>query len=116
MKKITAYVNTLRIHWLVEELETVGVKEIMVTEYFSPTSQISRMQLLCKDDCVGRIRSIIHKLGTMGAAGDHFIDVTEYDASNAPPFNATRMSVLDHEDKVNEHQVIRQTQGKNDEL
>jgi len=98
MKKITAYVNTMRVHWLVEELEAVGVTEIMVTEYFSPTSQISRMQLLCMDSRLEEVRSIIHKVGTTGSAGDHYIDVAEHDNLNRAPFDATRMSVLDQPD------------------
>ena len=36
MKRITAYVYTTRIHWLVEELQAKGIKEIMVSEFFRP--------------------------------------------------------------------------------
>lgn len=80
MKKVTAYVNTVRVHWLVEELESAGISEIMVTEYFSPSSQISRMELLAKDDEVGRVRDIIHRVGTTGQPVDHSFFVEEYDA------------------------------------
>ncbi len=79
MKKITAYVNTLRVHWLVEELEGAGIKEIMVTEYFSPSSQISRMELFSQDDEVESVRGIVHRLGTLGSAGDHTFFVEEHD-------------------------------------
>lgn len=83
MKKITAYVNTLRVHWLVEELEAAGIKEIMVTEFFSPLSKISRMELACEDDKVETVRSIVHRIGTTEAAGDHLFVVTDFDP-NAP--------------------------------
>ena len=88
MKKITAYVNTMRIHWLVEELEAVGVQEIMVTEYFSPLSKISRFVFLCSDDAVHQACDIIHRIGTNGSAGDHYIDVKEFQPKSfgsAPP-------------------------------
>lgn len=79
MKKITAYVNTNRVHWLVEELSSAGIGEIMVTEFFSPTSVISRMELLCEDADVERIRSLIHRLGTTGSPCDHFFAVSDFD-------------------------------------
>ncbi len=49
MKRITAYVNTTRIHWLVEELQTKGINEIMVSEFFRPTSQISKFEFFCEE-------------------------------------------------------------------
>jgi nitrogen regulatory protein PII len=79
MKKIIAYVNTARVHWLVGELEAVGIKEIMVTEYFSPSSQISRLELFCQDSIVETVREIVHRVGTMGSAGDHCFFVEEFD-------------------------------------
>jgi hypothetical protein len=79
LKKITAYVNTLRVHWLAEELQTIGIKEIMVTEYFSPSSQISRMELISREEDVETVRGIVHRLGTLGPAGDHAFFVEEYD-------------------------------------
>ncbi len=79
MKKITAYINTIRVHWLVEELESIGINEIMVTEYFSPSSKISRMELLAQDDAVDNIRKIIHRIGTTGAEADHSLFVEDYD-------------------------------------
>lgn len=71
MKKITAYVNTTRVHWLVEELQTLGVQEIEVTEYFKPLSQISRFEFSCEDNLVENVRTVVHKIGTCGQAVDH---------------------------------------------
>lgn len=79
MKKITAYINTVRVHWLVEELEAAGIKEMMVTEYFSPSSKISRMELFAEDDIEQTVRAIVHRVGTTGTAGDHGYFVEEYD-------------------------------------
>ncbi|KAF0138551.1 MAG: hypothetical protein FD122_3770, partial [Stygiobacter sp.] len=79
MKKITAYINTIRVHWLVEELESIGINEMMVTEYFSPSSKISRMELLAQDDAVEKVREIIHRIGTTGEVADHSLFVDEYD-------------------------------------
>lgn len=81
MKKITAYVNTTRIHWLVEKLDTVGIKEIMVTEYFSPRSNISRMELFAHNGEVETVRKIIHQYGTTGKPADHGIFVEDHDPS-----------------------------------
>ena len=78
MKKITAYINTVRVHWLVEELEALGIAEIMVTEYFSPSSKISRMELLSRDDEVELVRESVHRVGTIGAVADHCFFVEEY--------------------------------------
>ncbi len=35
MKKIIAYVNTMRVHPLVEELGKSGIRQLVVTEYFT---------------------------------------------------------------------------------
>lgn len=86
MKKITAYVNTLRVHWLVEELQAIGVAEIMVTEFFSPRSQISRLQLICADDAVEDIRKVIHKIGTNGDCLDHIVEVRDFDPKEPSRF------------------------------
>ncbi|MBI4547194.1 MAG: hypothetical protein HY707_04385 [Ignavibacteriae bacterium] len=83
MKKIIAYVNTLRVHWLVEEMGKIGINEIMVTEYFSPNSQISRFVFLCNDDAIEKAREIIHRIGTTGSLADHFFEVYDVDP-NAP--------------------------------
>ena len=78
MKKIIAYVNTMRVHWLVEELQKLGVGEIMVTEYFKVYSQGSRFEFLCSDDLVGSAKALVHKIGTMGHPEDHTIIVEEF--------------------------------------
>lgn len=83
MKKITAYVNTVRVHWLVEELQAIGVAEIMVTEFFVPRSQISRLELVCADDAVEDVRRVIHKIGTNGGRPDHYLEVKDF-GSNEP--------------------------------
>jgi len=79
MKKITVYVNTNRVHWLVEELGLAGIGEIMVTEYFSPTSVISKMEMLCEDAQIERARAIVHRLGTTGSPCDHFFSVSNHE-------------------------------------
>jgi CHASE3 domain sensor protein len=80
MKRITAYVNTTRVHWLVEELQAAGIGEIMVTEYFKPLSQVSRLELLCQDTEVVKVKGIIHRVGTMGGPPpDHDIIVRQHD-------------------------------------
>lgn len=71
MKKITAYVNTIRVHWLVEELQALGIEEIEVTEYFKPLSQISRFELSCEDKLVEKVSAVVHKIGTCGGSADH---------------------------------------------
>ncbi len=75
MKKITAYVNTTRVHWLVEELQAMGIEEIEVTEYFKPLSQISRFELSCEDNLVEQVKAAVHKIGTCGQAIDHAVFV-----------------------------------------
>ncbi len=96
MKKITAFVNTSRVHWLVEELEAAGIKEIMVTEYFRTKSQISRLDLFCEDQTVHTIREVVHRLGTTGSRPDHDIVIlpVKPGASNQIPIGQ-RMSRLE---------------------
>lgn len=79
MKRVVAYVNTLRVHWLVEELQKIGISEIMVMEYFAPLSQISRFEFLCEEAMVESMQSIVHRIGTAGNPPDHFVDVTDFD-------------------------------------
>lgn len=81
MKRVTAYVNTTRIHWLAEELVAAGVKEIRVIEHFSPTSQISRLQLCCEDGLADKVREIIRRLGTTGSPPDFHLLISEVDPS-----------------------------------
>lgn len=77
MKRITAYVNTTRIHWLVEELQTKGINEIMVSEFFRPTSQISKFEFFCEEKDLKEIQEIVHIIGTCGKPADHLIEVKE---------------------------------------
>ena len=79
VKKITVYVNTIRIHWLVEELQKEGVKEIMVTEFFRPNSQISKFEFLCIGEKVQSVRNIIHTVETCGKSVEHYFSVKETD-------------------------------------
>ena len=95
MKRIIAYVNTMRVHWLVEELQNIGVAEIMVTEYFKSLSQASRFEFLCVDELVEKATAIVHRIGTLGSPEDTFIDVQHVDLNagdNMPP--GQRMSIL----------------------
>ncbi len=85
-KKIIAYVNTVRVHWLVEELQAIGIKEIMVTEFFKPQSQISRLELVCAADAVEDVRRVIHQIGTNGGWPDHYIEIKDYDPTEARHF------------------------------
>ncbi len=79
MKKIIAYVNTVRVHWLVEELEKAGIGEILVTEYFSPLSKISRCEFLCVEGHVEEMREIVRRVGTAGDPSDHCFLVEDFD-------------------------------------
>lgn len=86
MKKVTAYINTVRVHWLVEELQKIGIDEIMVTEYFKPISQISRLELRCGNNWVEQVRDIVHRIGTTGNPCDHYFEVKELDDNNGSIF------------------------------
>ncbi|TAK62706.1 MAG: hypothetical protein EPO24_04755 [Bacteroidetes bacterium] len=79
MKRIVVYVNTMRVHWLVEALQAIGINEIMVNEYFKQYSQASRFQFLCEDCLVERARELVHQIGTSGTAADHYFGVFDYD-------------------------------------
>ncbi|MBF8295254.1 MAG: hypothetical protein HW389_1799 [Bacteroidetes bacterium] len=96
MNRVTAYVNTLKVSRLAEELIAAGIKEMRVIEHFSPTSQISRLQLFCEDDLVDKVREIIHRLGSNGSPPSYDIAVSDFD----PAFPSQipigkRMSVLE---------------------
>lgn len=96
MKLVTAYVNTVRIHWLAESLEAIGIREMRVTEYFSPTSKISKLQLLCAEDLVDDVTRTVHTNGTAGEPVDHLVHVEEFEFDTSrtiPPGSWT--SILD---------------------
>ena len=77
MIKVIAYVNTLRVQPLVHELQKIGIDEIMVTEYFKPISQISRLELRCGNNWVEQVRRLIYEIGTSSEAADHYFDVKD---------------------------------------
>jgi len=81
MKRITAYVNTMRIHWLVEKLQQVGINEIMVSEFFRPNCQISKVEFFCEEKLVEEARNLIHKIGTSGKSADHLFFINEIEGS-----------------------------------
>lgn len=83
MKTIKAGVNPTRVHWLVEELQTLGIQDIYVTEHFKPLAQISEMTFVCDDYIVSHIKKVIHKYGTCGNAVDHYVFVNDY--AGLPP-------------------------------
>ncbi|MEX1138699.1 MAG: hypothetical protein WEF53_05085 [Bacteroidota bacterium] len=114
MKKVTAYVNTLRVHWLVEELEAMGIGEIMVTEYFSPSSNISRMELFSEDRDVENVRDVIHRIGTTGEAGDHSFFMEEYDPKlpGLIPFGRRTSKLEETRVKQLVNFLLRGTHGK----
>lgn len=81
MKIITAYVNTTRIHWLVEKLQEIGIQEIMVTEFFRMTSQISRLICFCHDYQIDEVRVIVHRYGTIGSPPNHYFHTADFDST-----------------------------------
>ncbi len=80
MKLVTAYINNLRVHWAVEELEGAGISEILVTELFRKTSTVARLEFFCDDRLVGPVTRIIQTVGTDGDT-DLFVEVTDAPAS-----------------------------------
>lgn len=70
--------NTVRVHWLVDELEAIGLREIIAAEYFTPLSQISRLALLREDNLVEDARRIVHKVGTTGTYPHHLFEVSDF--------------------------------------
>ena len=77
MKKITAYVNGLRIRHLLQELESIGIGEVKVTEYTSTPPEISFLHLLCEESKVDIVRSTIDRIGATGTACDCYFRVTD---------------------------------------
>ncbi len=76
MKLVTAYINNLRVHWTVEELEGAGISEILVTELFRKTSTVARLEFLCDFRLVESVTAIIQRVGTDGDT-DLFVEVTD---------------------------------------
>jgi len=84
MKKITAYVNGLRIQQLMKELQALGIREMSVTEYVSSIPKISHLGLMCDDREVEIVRSVIDRIGATGTACDHCFRATDV-SPNAQP-------------------------------
>jgi nitrogen regulatory protein PII len=80
MKKITAYVNGLRVQHLMQELQALGIREVRVTEYTSSLPKISFVRFLCEDGEVDRVQSTIDQIGATGTACDHCFRVTDADS------------------------------------
>ncbi len=78
MKRITTYVSPTRVHRLIGELGSSGIKEIKVVAYFKPLSEVSRIELLCENSVVERLVRIIHEVGTTGGLPDHLVLVKNF--------------------------------------
>ncbi len=101
MKKIIAYVNTMRVHPLVEELGKNGIRQMIVTEYFTPLSCISRIIFLCDEDSLERAREIIRRIGTSGNPSDHLIVVLDFDPLTADSsLSGPRIHRLEEEEVI----------------
>ena len=99
MKKIIAYVNTMRVHLLVEELEKNGIRQMVVTEYFTPLSRISRFIFLCGEDSVEKAREIIRRIGTSGNPSDHMVEVQDFDPRTSDSYlSGLRIHRLEEEE------------------
>ncbi|HED06791.1 MAG TPA: hypothetical protein ENI57_01590 [Ignavibacteria bacterium] len=72
-------------HWLIEELQKIGINEIKVTQYFKSHSQISLLELKCDNNFVKEVRKLIHEVGTTGNAVDHYITVKDLSQSDGYP-------------------------------
>lgn len=77
MKKITAYVNGLRVQDLMKELQELGAREMSVIEYVSSIPKISHLGLLCDDREVEIVRSVIDRIGATGTACDYCFRATD---------------------------------------
>lgn len=101
MKKIIAYVNTMRVHPLVEELGKNGIRQMIVTEYFTPLSRISRFIFLCTEDSIDIVREIIRRIGTSGNPSDHMVEVQDFDPRTSDSsLSGPRIHRLEEEELV----------------
>ncbi len=78
MKRITTYISPTRVHRLIGELGSFGIREIKVVAYFKPLSEVSRIELLCEDSAVERVVRLIHEVGTTGGLPDHLVLVNDF--------------------------------------
>lgn len=63
---------------LISEFGHQDIVEIKVVAYFKPLSQISRIDLLCEDAAVEKVKEIIHRFGNTGGLPNHMTFVTEF--------------------------------------
>lgn len=77
MKSITGYVNQVKLQDLVQHLHSVGVKDIDAIEYVSQPAKISHIRILCQDETVERVCSMIVKIASTGTACDHCLRVSD---------------------------------------
>lgn len=75
MKKVVAYIHTNRIHWIVEELQNIGIDDISIYQRFKPLSQISRIEFLCANESEETVRTIIRTIGNEGNPTDHMLEI-----------------------------------------
>ncbi len=78
MKRITAYVNPTRVRLIIGELGSEDVKEMKVVAYFKPLSEASRIDLLCEESSVDKVRGIIRNMETNGSLPDHLISISDF--------------------------------------
>lgn len=86
LNRVVAYVNTTRIHWLVEELQKIGINEIMVSEFFRPNCQISKVEFFCEEKLVEEARCLIHKIGNSGKSADHLFFIYKIEGNEKSIF------------------------------
>lgn len=78
MKRVTTYVSPSKTLLLISEFGYQDIAEIKLVAYFKPLSEISRIDLLCEESAVERVKEIIHRLGSTGRPPDHMIFVTDF--------------------------------------
>lgn len=79
MKKIIAYMNTASVQPLVEGLGRTGIRTMVVTEYYTPLSRVSRFIILCEDAMVGEPEGILRRTGARGDPPGRYIEVQDFD-------------------------------------
>ena len=84
LKRVTAYIDTLRVHWLSQAMADLDVEEIMVTEYFKPLSQTSRIQVLCNESLASAIVAVIREVGCSSRPGPIFVEVSDFIVQDQP--------------------------------
>lgn len=96
MKRITTYVSPSKTLLLISEFGYEDISEIKLVAYFKPLSEVSRIDLLCEDGAVERVREIIHRFGSNGGLPDQMIFVSEFQPQPSDRARVgTRMGQLD---------------------